>query len=95
MSDDSNDFNESYEEFSKDEDMLFVKDMLLQQASELQDCYKYIFDFNRQHPDEDLATVLEYVRLCGVGLEQAYVLLDDKLFDKSEQIDYYWTPTKD
>ena len=91
----SDDFNESFEEFSKDEDMLFCKDMLLSQACELQDTYRYIYDFNRQHPCEELAVVLRYVELARIGLENAYDVIDNKLFDKSEAQDYTWVPTKD
>ena len=91
----SEDFNENYEEFSKEDDMLFCRDMLLAQASDLQDAYRYIHDFSRQHPSETLTTVLEYVRLCIIGLEQAYQVLDDKLFDNSEGKDYNWVPNKD
>ncbi|MCP6380183.1 hypothetical protein NL466_31265, partial [Klebsiella pneumoniae] len=74
-------FNENYEEFSVNEDLLFTKDMLLSQASELQDVYRYIYDFHRQHPCEELAVVLRYVELARIGLEQAFDVLDDKLFD--------------
>lgn len=91
----SDDFNESFEEFSKEEDMMFTRDMLLSQASELQDVYRYIFDFNRQHPCEELAVVLRYVELARIGLENAYDVLDDKLFDISDAQDYTWLPTKD
>ena len=79
----SDNFDESFEEFSKDEDMLFCKDMLLSQACELQDTYRYIYDFNRQHPCEELAVVLRYVELARIGLENAYNVLDDKLFEIS------------
>lgn len=91
----SEDFNENFEEFSKEEDMLFTRDMLLSQASELQDIYRYIYDFHRQHPCEELAVVLRYVELARIGLENAYDVLDDKLFDSSEGKDYHWIPTKD
>lgn len=91
----SDNFNEDYEEFSVNEDMMFTRDMLLSQASELQDVYRYIFDFNRQHPCEELAVVLRYVELARIGLENAYDVLDDKLFDSSEGKDYTWIPTKD
>ena len=91
----SDNFDESYEEFSVDEDMMFTRDMLLSQASELQDVYRYIYDFHRQHPCEELAVVLRYVELARIGLENAYDVLDDKLFDSSEGIDYTWLPTKD
>ena len=91
----SDDFNESFEEFSKDDDMVFTRDMLLSQASELQDVYRYIYDFHRQHPCEELAVVLRYVELARIGLENAYDVLDDKLFDYSEAQDYTWLPTKD
>lgn len=91
----SDDFNESFEEFSKDEDMLFCKDMLLSQACELQDTYRYIYDFNRQHPCEELAVVLRYVELARIGLENAYDVIDNKLFDTHEAQDYTWIPTKD
>ena len=59
----SDDFNENYEEFSKEEDMVFCKDMLISQAGELQDVYRYIYDFHRQHPCDELAVVLRYVEL--------------------------------
>lgn len=91
----SDDFNESFEEFSKDEDMLFCKDMLLSQACELQDTYRYIYDFNRQHPCEELAVVLRYVELARIGLENAYDVIDNKLFDAHEAQDYTWVPNKD
>ena len=91
----SDDFDENYEEFSKEEDMMFCKDMILSQACELHDTYRYIYDFNRQHPCEELAVVLRYVELARIGLENAYDVLDDKLFDSSEWKDYNWTPTKD
>ena len=88
-------FDENYEEFSVNEDMMFTRDMLLSQASELQDVYRYIYDFHRQHPCEELAVVLRYVELARIGLEQAFDVLDDKLFDSSEWKDYTWIPTKD
>jgi hypothetical protein len=88
-------FDENYEEFSKDEDMMFTRDMLLSQASELQDVYRYIYDFHRQHPCNELAVVLRYVELARVGLENAYDVLDDKLFDTHEAQDYTWVPNKD
>ena len=91
----SDNFDENYEEFSKEEDMIFTRDMLLSQASELQDIYRYIYDFHRQHPCEELAVVLRYVELARIGLENAYDVLDDKLFDSSEGKDYTWIPTKD
>ena len=91
----SDNFDENYEEFSVNEDLLFTKDMLLSQASELQDVYRYIYDFHRQHPCEELAVVLRYVELARIGLEQAFGILDDKLFDSSEGKDYTWLPTKD
>lgn len=91
----SDNFDENYEEFSKDDDMVFTRDMLLSQAGELQDVYRYIYDFHRQHPCEELAVVLRYVELARIGLENAYDVLDDKLFDSSEWKDYTWLPTKD
>lgn len=91
----SDNFDENYEEFSVNEDLMFTRDMLLAQAGELQDAYRYIYDFHRQHPSEELTTVLEYVRLSKLGLEQAYQILDDKLFDSSEMKDYTWVPNKD
>ena len=91
----SDNFDENYEEFSVNEDLLFTKDMLLSQASELQDVYRYIYDFHRQHPWEELAVVLRYVELARIGLEQAFDVLDDKLLDSSEGKDYTWIPTKD
>ena len=91
----SDNFDENYEEFSVDEDMIFTRDMLLSQAGELQDVYRYIYDFHRQHPCEELAVVLRYVELARIGLENAYDVLDDKLFDSSEGKDYTWIPTKD
>ena len=91
----SDNFDENYEEFSKEDDMLFCRGMLLATSSDLQDTYRYIYDFNRQHPSETLTTVLEYVRLCSIGLEQAYQILDDKLFDDHEAQDYNWVPDKD
>ena len=91
----SDDFNENFEEFSVNEDLLFTKDMLLSQAGELQDVYRYIYDFHRQHPCEELAVVLRYVELARIGLENGYDVLDDKLFDSSEGKDYTWIPTKD
>lgn len=91
----SDDFNENFSEFSKEEDMMFCKDMILSQAGELQDVYRYIYDFHRQHPCEDLAVVLRYVELARIGLENAYDVLDDKLFDSSEGKDYTWIPDKD
>lgn len=91
----SDNFDENYEEFSKDEDMMFTRDMLLSQASELQDVYRYIYDFHRQHPCNELAVVLRYVELARVGLENAYDVLDDKLFDTHEAQDYTWVPSKD
>ena len=91
----SDNFNESFEEFSKDDDMMFCKDMLLSQAGELQDAYRYIYDFHRQHPCDELAVVLRYVELARIGLENAYDVLDDKLFNSGEGKDYTWVPTKD
>lgn len=91
----SDNFDENYEEFSVNEDLLFTKDMLLSQVSELQDVYRYIYDFNRQHPCDELAVVLRYVELARIGLENAYDVLDDKLFDKSEAQDYTCIPSKD
>ena len=91
----SDNFNESLEEFSKDDDMMFCKDMLLSQAGELQDVYRYIYDFHRQHPCDELAVVLRYVELARIGLEQAFDVLDDKLFNSGEGKDYTWAPTKD
>ena len=91
----SDKFEDSFNEFSKDEDMMFCKDMILSQAGELQEVYRYIYDFHRQHPCEELAVVLRYVELARVGLEQAFDILDDKLFDSSEGKDYTWVPTKD
>ena len=91
----SDNFDENFEEFSVNEDMIFTRDMLLSQASELQDVYRYIYDFHRQHPCEELAVVLRYVELARIGLENAYDVLDDKLFDSSEGKDYTWIPTKD
>ena len=91
----SDNFNESFEEFSKDDDMLFCRGMLLATSSDLQDVYRYIYDFHRQHPCDELAVVLRYVELERIGLEQAFDVLDDKLFDSSEGKDYTWVPTKD
>ena len=91
----SDKFEDSFNEFSKDEDMMFCKDMILSQAGELQEVYRYIYDFHRQHPCEELAVVLRYVELARVGLEQAFDILDDKLFDSSEGKDYNWVPTRD
>ena len=91
----SDEFDKNFEEFSKDEDMMFCKDMILSQAGELQDCYRYIYDFHRQHPCEELAVVLRYVELARIGLENGYDVLDDKLFDSSEQKEYNWVPTKE
>ena len=91
----SDKFEDSFNEFSKDEDMMFCKDMILSQAGELQEVYRYIYDFHRQHPCEELAVVLRYVELARVGLEQAFDILDDKLFDSSEGKDYTWVPTRD
>ena len=91
----SDNFDENYEEFSKEEDTFFCKDMLLSQAGELQDVYRYIYDFHRQHPCDELAVVLRYVELARIGLEQAFDVLDDKLFDSNEGKDYTWVPTKD
>ena len=91
----SDEFDKNFEEFSKDEDMMFCKDMILSQAGELQEVYRYIYDFHRQHPCEELAVVLRYVELARIGLENGYDVLDNKLFDKSEAQDYTWTPNKD
>ena len=91
----SDEFDKNFEEFSKDEDMLFCKDMLLSQACELQNTYRYIYDFNRQHPCEELAVVLRYVELARIGLENAYDVIDNKLFDAHEAQDYTWVPSKD
>lgn len=91
----SDEFDKNFEEFSKDEDMLFCKDMLLSQACELQNTYRYIYDFNRQHPCEELAVVLRYVELARIGLENAYDVIDNKLFDAHEAQDYTWVPNKD
>ena len=91
----SDNFDENYEEFSKEDDMMFCKDMILSQAGELQEVYRYIYDFHRQHPCEELAVVLRYVGLARIGLEQAFDVLDDKMFDSSEGKDYTWIPTKD
>ena len=91
----SDNFDENFEEFSVNEDMIFTRDMLLSQASELQDVYRYIYDFHRQHPCEELAVVLRYVELARIGLENAYDVLDDKLFNSGEGKDYTWVPNKD
>ena len=91
----SDEFDKNFEEFSKDEDMMFCKDMILSQAGELQDMYSYIYYFHRQHPCEELAVVLRYVELARIGLAQAFDVLDDKLFDAHEAQDYTWVPTKD
>ena len=91
----SDKFEDSFNEFSKDEDMMFCKDMILSQAGELQEVYRYIYDFHRQHPCEELAVVLRYVELARIGLENAHDVIDDKLFDSSEWKDYNWIPTKD
>ena len=91
----SDKFEDSFSEFSKDEDMMFCKDMILSQAGELQDVYRYIYDFHRQHPCEELAVVLRYVELARISLEQAFDVLDDKLFDSSEGKDYTWIQNKD
>ena len=91
----SDNFDENYEEFSVNEDMIFTRDMLLSQASELQDVYRYIYDFHRQHPCDELAVVLRYVELARIGLENAYDVLDDKLFDTHEAQSYTWIPNKD
>ena len=91
----SGNFDENYEEFSKQDDLLFTKDMLLSQAGELHDCYRYIYDFHRQHPCDELAVVLRYVELARIGVENAYDVLDDKMFNSSEEKDYTWIPTKD
>lgn len=91
----SDKFEDSFSEFSKDEDMMFCKDMIISQAGELQDVYRYIYDFHRQHPCEELAVVLRYVELARIGLENGYDILDDKLFDSSEGKDYTWIPDKD
>lgn len=90
----SDNFDENYEEFSVNEDLMFTRDMLLAQASDLQDAYRYIYDFNRQHPCDELAVVLRYVELARVGLENAYNILDDKLFDTHEVQSYNWIPNK-
>lgn len=91
----SDKFEDSFSEFSKEEDMMFCKDMILSQTGELQETYRYIYDFHRQHPCEELAVVLRYVELARIGLEQAFDVLDDKLFDSSEGKDYTWIPSKD
>lgn len=91
----SDNFDENFEEFSVNEDLMFTRDMLLSQASELQDVYRYIYDFNRQHPCDELAVVLRYVELARIGLENGYDVLDNKLFDSSEGKDYTWIPSKD
>ena len=91
----SDEFDENFEEFSKDEDMMFCRGMLLSIASDLQDVYRYIYDFHMQHPCEELAVVLRYVELARIGLEQAFDILDDKLFDAHEAQDYTWVPNKD
>lgn len=91
----SDEFDKNFEEFSKDEDMMFCKDMILSQAGELQDTYRYIYDFNRQHPCEELAVMLRYVELARIGLENAYDVIDNKLFDTHEAQDYTWIPNKD
>lgn len=91
----SDNFDENYEEFSKEDDMMFCKDMILSQAGELQEVYRYIYDFHRQHPCEELAVVLRYVELARIGLENGYDVLDNKLFDTHEAQDYTWIPNKD
>ena len=85
----SDDFNESFEEFSKEEDMLFCRGMLLSISSDIQEAYRYIYDFHRQHPCEELAVVLRYVELARIGLENAYDVLDDKLFEISG-VNFTW-----
>ena len=95
MPDEPNEFEKNFEEFSFNEDMLFTRDMILSEASDLQEVYRYIYDFHRQHPSDELATVLECVRLAKLGLERGYDIIDNKLFDKSEAQDYTWIPNKD
>lgn len=85
----SDNFDENYEEFSVDEDMIFTRDMLLSQAGELQDVYRYIYDFHRQHPCEELAVVLRYVELARIGLENGYDVIDNKLFEISG-VNFTW-----
>ena len=88
-------FEENFNSFSEDEDNMFVRDMLLSEASDLHDCYNYIFDFSRQYPSEELTVILEYVRLAGVGLLAAYDIMDNKLLDKSDAVEYNWVPNNE
>lgn len=89
MADEHNEFEDSFEAFNRDEELAFVKDMLLDQAQELHECYKYLFDVNKQLQSEMLTNILERVRLSKVGLEQSYQYLDDQLFEEAN-IEFVW-----
>lgn len=85
-------FEESFGQYSYEEELAFVRDMLLSQASELQECYRYIYDCNREYQSDLSTNICEFVRLSRVGLEQAYQMLDDETFDKSDAKSYHWAP---
>lgn len=88
----SDDFNENFKGFSHQEDLLFIREMLLQSACEMQDAYNYIYDAHRQFQTDELTRVIEYVRLARVGLEHAFQDLDEQMLDQSEAVSYTWIP---
>lgn len=91
MSDEPNEFEDSFKAFNREEEMFFIRNILLDQAQELHECYNYIFDANKQLQSEELTNILEWVRLSKVGLEQSYQYLDNQLFEESD-INFVWKP---
>lgn len=85
-------FEESFNSFSEDEDMEFIRQMLLQEACELQEAYQYLYDANRQYQSDKLTTIVEYVRLSKIAIENAFDLIDNEMLDKSTAVDYNWVP---
>lgn len=85
-------FEESFNSFSEDEDMEFIRQMLLQEACELQEAYQYLYDANRQYQNDKLTTIVEYVRLSKIAIENAFDIIDNDLLDKSDVVDYNWIP---
>lgn len=89
MPDEYNEFEDSFNAFNREEELTFIKDMLLDQAQELHECYNYIFESNKHLQSETLTNILEWVRLSKVGLEQSYQYLDDQLFEEAN-IEFVW-----
>lgn len=91
MPDEPNEFEDSFKAFNRTEEMIFLRNILLDQAQELHECYNYIFDTNKHLQSEELTNILEWVRLSKVGLEQSYQYLDNQLFEESD-VDFVWKP---